>query len=205
MKKLKLFLLGLGALGVLAVHGQTNLIAPPTTAEIVAGIPVVASNPTISGGLQQVYDAALGSTNFSLALGGGRGLKGNHNLVFVDYLYNFNANAGLLLGFDDIATGSKFTTDNIAFVKGGFNLQAEIAPFKNWGLSNFKVTPFGSLLMSSSGGDVGQIIVGGINEQIGLGKGWKFNLGAFYENRTGGNSATDGAYLCGHLAVSKGF
>jgi hypothetical protein len=162
------------------------------------------SNPTISGGLQQIYDAALGSTNFAIATGGGRALKGNHNLLFVDYLYNFNANAGLLLGFDDIATGSKFTSKDIYFVKGGFNIQAEIAPLKNFGLTNLKVTPFASILMDSGNGKIGQIVVAGVNYRVGLAAGWYFNAGGFYESRTGGTPA-DGAYLAGHIAVSKGF
>jgi hypothetical protein len=185
------------ALAIVAANAQTT-----TVTNMLGDVPL--TNPTISGGLQQIYDAALGSTNYAIAVGGGRGLKGNHNLVFVDYLYNFNANAGLILGFDDIAGGNNFTTDNISFIKGGFNIQAEIAPLKSIA-PNFKITPFASLLMSSSGGEVGEIVVAGGNYQITIAKGWKFNLGGFYENRTGGNTATDGAYICGHLALSRNF
>ena len=161
-------------------------------------------NPTISGGLQQLYDATTGSTNFAVAIGGGRSLKGNYNLLFADYLYNFNQNVGAVLGFDDIAEGSKFTTQDICFVKGGLNLQAEIAPFKSFA-PNFKVTPFGSLLMSSGNGRVGQIVVAGANYKLGIGKGWCFNLGGFYENRSGDGLPTDRAFAAGNLAVSRGF
>jgi len=200
MNKIKILL---GALCLCAVTaGAQNNTAGPVQTNLLGSVTV--GNPTISGGLQQVYDAALGSTNYAVAIGGGRGLKGDHNLVFLDYLYNFNENAGLLLGFDDIGQGTKFTTDNVAFIKGGFNIQAEIAPIKGI-FPNFKVTPFASLLMSSSGGDVGEIVVAGANYHIGIAKGWLFNFGGFYENRTGGNTSTDGAYICGHLAVSKGF
>ncbi len=162
-------------------------------------------NPTISGGIQQIYDAALGSTNFAVAVGGGRSLKGQYDIVFADYVYKFNENVGALLGFDDIAENGNFTTDEIVFVKGGLSVKADIYPLKNWGLKDFHVTPFGALLMSSGNGRVGQIEVAGVNYHIGIAKGWYFNLGGFYENRSGDGLPTDGAYLCGHLAISKGF
>ncbi len=166
----------------------------------------VSLNPTIGGGLQQIYDAALDSTNFAVVFGYGRSLKGNNNLLYAVYNYNLNSMAALTLGFDDIAqNGTKFTTDNICFVKGGLTLQTEIAPLKNWGLPNFKVTPFGSLLMSEGNGRVGQIVVAGANWRIGIAKGWYFNMGAEYENRSGDGLPTDGAYIAGHLAISKGF
>ena len=84
--------------------------------------------PTISAGLQQIYDAALGSTNFAVLTGGGRSLKGKNNLAFVDYIYNFNQNAGLVLGYDYTWTGSakKFEPGNLNFVKGGFTVNADI-------------------------------------------------------------------------------
>lgn len=200
MNKIKI-LLGALCLCAVTATAQTNTTAGPVETNLLGAI----SNPTISGGFQEICDAATTSTNSAVALGGGRGLKGDYNLLFLDYLYNFNANAGLLLGFDDIAHGSKFTTDNIAFVKGGFNVQAQIAPFKNMGLPNFTVTPFAALLMDSGNGRIGQIAVAGVNKQFVIGKGWDLNVGGFYENRSGDGLPTDGAYICGHLAVSKGF
>ena len=192
------------------VRAQTNSpVAPVTFAS--EGITLPASvSPTISGGIEQIAQAALGSTNFAVALGGGRGLHGNNNLLFADYFYNFlnsgTTKAGATLGFDEIAHGQHFTTDNVNFVKGGLTVQTQIAPLKGWGLTNFLIAPFASVLISTSGGQVGQIIVTGANYQIGIGKGWDFNLSAFYENRTGGSDATvDGAYICGAIAFSRNF
>ena len=167
------------------------------------------SNPTISGGLEQIAQAALGSTNFAVAIGGGRGLHGNNNLLFADYLYNFlndgTTKAGATIGFDEIAHGAHFTTDNVNFVKGGLTVSTAIAPLKGWGLTNFYISPFASILICTSGGQVGQIVVTGANYEIGIGKGWKFNVSGFYENRTGGDTSTDGAYICGALAISRNF
>lgn len=183
----------------LNVKADTNSIP-----DLLVNSPVKVS-PTISGGFQQIYDAALDSTNFAVAVGYGRSLKGNNSLAFIAYNYNLNNLVAMTLGFDDIGHGTKFTSDNIDFVKGGLTLQTEIAPLKNWGLPNFKVTPFGSLLMSSGNGRVGQIVVAGANWRIGIAKGWYFNLGGEYENRSGDGLPTDGAYIAGHLAVSKSF
>jgi hypothetical protein len=182
--------------------GQSNNTAGPLTPNLIEGVAVT---PTISGGLQEVWDATAASTNSAFAVGGGRGLHGNHNLIFVDYLYNFNDNAGLLLGFDDIARGSDFTSDGVAFVKGGFNVKADIAPLKRFGLPTFKVTPFVALLMYEANGNVGQIAVAGVKHGWRIGKSWDFNAGVFYESRSGGNSETDGKYLCGLLALTYGF
>lgn len=189
----------------LAASGQTTNTNPPASFSSGVTIPPQLADPTISGGLQQIYDAALGSTNFAIAFGGGRAIHGNHTLGFVDYLYNFNGNAGLILGYDYITDKTRTASQNLNFVKGGFNVQAQIAPLKNFGLTNLLVTPFASILIDSSGGQIGQIVVAGANYEIGIGKGWNFNLGGFYENRSGGNTAADGVYICGELAISRKF
>ena len=190
-------------------HAQTNSPTPPATFAT-QGITLPASiSPTISGGIEQIAQAALGSTNFAVAIGGGRGLHGNNNLLFADYLYNFlndgSTKAGMTLGFDEIAHGAHFTTDNVNFVKGGLNVQTVIAPLKGWGLTNFFIAPFASVLIDTSGGQVGQIVVTGANYKIGIGKGWNFNLTGFYENRTGGDTSVDGAYICAAIAFSRNF
>ena len=206
-----LALLGLAFLlfGAFSAHAQAASATPPATFAS-EGITLPASiTPTISGGLEQVMQAALGSTNFAVAVGGGRGLHGNNNLLFVDYLYNFvgdgKTSAGFILGFDEIAHGAHFTTDNVNFVKGGLNVQTVIAPLKGWGLTNFFIAPFASVLIDTGGGQVGQIIVTGANYKIGIGKGWNFNLTGFYENRTGGDTSVDGAYICAAIAFSRNF
>ena len=201
--------------GILAVgcftqsFAQTNSATPPATFAS-QGITLPSSiSPTISGGFEQIAQAALGSTNFAVAIGGGRGLHGNNNLIFADYLYNFlndgTTKAGATIGFDEIAHGAHFTTDNVNFVKGGLTVSTAIAPLKGWGLTNFYISPFASILICTSGGQVGQIVVTGANYEIGIGKGWKFNVSGFYENRTGGDTSTDGAYICGALAISRNF
>lgn len=204
MKKLKL-LIGVAvlALATVSIEAQTN----NQVENLLGTNSPIKIDPTISHGIQEIYDAALGSTNFAIATGGGRSLKGQNNLGFVDYLYNFNSNAGLVLGYDYTWTGhaAKFQQSNLSFVKGGFNVQADITPFKNFGLTNLTLTPFTAILIDSSGGQVGQIIVGGVDWKAASFHGWKFNLGGFYENRTGGNTSFDGAYLCAHIAMSRGF
>jgi len=61
------------------------------------------------------------------------------------------------------------------------------------------------VLIDTGGGQVGQIIVTGANYKIGIGKGWNFNLTGFYENRTGGDTSVDGAYICAAIAFSRNF
>lgn len=200
-------LMGLATLffGCNHAHAQTNSSTPPATfASAGITLPPQLSDPSISGGLQQIYDAALGSTNFAVAVGGGRSTKGNNNLGFADYIYNFNQNVGAVLGYDYLWSSTKGIPSNLNFVKGGLNVKAEIAPLKSIA-PNFKVTPFSVILIDTSAGQVGQIVVAGADYHIGIAKGWMFNVGGFYENRTGGNTAYDGAYICGHIAISKGF
>ena len=188
----------------LSATAQTNNTAGPVQTNLLGGVSVIVDNPTISGGLQQIYDA-IGGTNGAVTVGGGRATTGDYNLAFVDYLYNFNQYAGLLLGFDDIAKGMNFSAHNIVFVKGGFNLQAKIAPFKNIGLPNFYLTPFTSILMSSGNGNVGEIVVAGAAFTIPVTATSNLRIGGFYENRSGSGLPTDRVYLCVNVAYSWGF
>lgn len=159
-------------------------------------------DPSISAGLQQIWDAAAGSTNYAVVIGGGRGIQGNKNLAYADYVYNLNGNVGAILGYDAIRFDNQTT---YSFVKGGLQLKADIYPFKQIGLPNVKVTPFAGILIDSGNGKVGQIIVAGASHRFALSKNWGLNLGGFYENRTGGISKTDGVYLCGFIALSRNF
>lgn len=160
---------------------------------------------TLSDGFQVIYDNLAGSTNFAVAFGGGRGIKGDKNLAFADYVYNVSDNVGLLLGYDAIRAGSgNSTTYN--FVKGGLQLKADIYPLKNIGLPDFKVTPFAGILISSHDGSVGEIVLAGASHRWALSQNWGFNVGGFYENRTGGNdSSLNGVYVCGFAAFSRNF
>ena len=214
LKKLIASIALLTAFALTTSPGQSMITAdsttnPPATFAS-SGISLPSSlSPTISGGLQQVMNAALASTNFAVAVGGGRSVKANHDLLFADYLYNFvssgSTKAGFLLGFDEIADNMKFSSKNINFVKGGLSVQTTITPLANWGFTNFMISPFASVLIDSGNGQVGQIVVAGGNYTIAIKSGWAFNLMGFYENRTGGDTTTDGAYVCAAIAISKGF
>lgn len=189
-----------GILGGCAFHAraQETVVTNP-----VAAVMPAFKDPTISGGLQQIWDAAAGSTNFAVAIGGGRGIKGNKNLAFADYVYNISGNVGVILGYDALKVDGGATTYN--FVKGGLQLKADIYPLKNFGLETFKVTPFAAILMSSHSGNVGEVVVAGASHRWALSKSWGLNVGAFYENRTGGNDPGNGVYVCGLLALSRNF
>jgi hypothetical protein len=167
-------------------------------------------SPTVSGGLQQLYDAALGSTNFALAVSGGVKLADTHvKIAAVDYLYNFNENAGLLIGFDYL-WGSQTNGSAANVVKGGLNLKADIQPFKNFGLTNIVATPFVAELVATpvsgtqNNGGAGLISVAGLDFRIVTWKSITLHGGGFYENRTGQGWA-NGNYALIHLAASRGF
>jgi hypothetical protein len=181
--------------GKLANAQSTN---PP--ADFTSGI--VKVDPSLSHGLQEIWDATTGSTNFAIAAGAGRGIKGDKNMAYLDYIYNMTGNVVAVLGYDAINVG-RVTTYN--FVKGGLQLKADIYPLKNLGFPTFKVTPFTALLINSGGGKVGQIVVAGASHRFTISKTWGLNIGGFYENRSGGDSAADGVYVCGMFAFSHNF
>ncbi len=189
----------------LGTQAQSNQI-PDLLAGL--GTPTASTHtPTISGGLQQVYDAALGSTNFAVATGYLRSTKGQNNIGYLQYLYNFNQNVAAILGYDYAWTGhaSTFDQSHLNFVKGGLNVQASIHPLARFGLTNFVATPFGAILISTSGGDVGQIIVGGVSVTLlHIGR-LEWSVQGLYENRTGGNPQFDGVYVGGGTAFKLSF
>ena len=211
--KLNKWTLGLAAIGaaflITSANAQTNAptVMPPFTSTLT-------SDPTISGGLQEIYNAALGSTNFAVALGGGRSLKGGNTLLFADYIYNFNNNVGLVLGYDylrsstplvDVKAKTASIISQANFVKGGLNVKATIQPLKSL-LPNFYVTPFASILITTRSGAVGQIIVAGADWESPLFWGIRAHIGGGYESRSGGNGDPfNGGYAFGHIAISKGF
>lgn len=192
-------LAGIFAMGCIT---QASAQTVNVTNEVAAVMPAFTSDKTLSDGLQIIWDNVAASTNFAVALGGGRGIKGDKNLAFVDYVYNISDHVGAVLGYDAIRAGGSTT---YSFVKGGLQLKAEIAPLKNFGFPTFKVTPFTALLIDSNAGHVGQVIVAGASHRWTLSKNWGLNVGGFYENRSGGNTTTDGVYLCGFLAASRNF
>ena len=137
---------------------------------------------------QQFYDATIGTSNGVFVATAARKLVGNANRFSVDYIYSFNSVAGLILGIDDIRSGGKSYAN---VVKGGLNLQTKIYPFKNFGATNFFVTPYAFVLIAtpiqgtSNNGGIGQLAGTGISFEHKLSKNLSLELGAFYENSTG--------------------
>jgi len=186
------------------VAGSVQASSTPTPISVVTLTNPLGNNPSINHGLQEVFDAALMSTNGAVAVVGGRSLKGKNNLAALDYVYNFNENAGIIVGGEYLWTSQAGVPSSTSFVKGGINLQATIAPFKSW--PNFKLTPFAALLIATSGNnDVTQISVAGVDWASPQFWKLKAHIGGEYENRTGSNSHYNGAYGLVHSAFSWGF
>ena len=163
------------------------------------------------GILQQVWDSTAGSTNFAIVAGGGRGLTGNKNLVFADAVYDLSQNAGLIIGYDNLFSNDKrMGSSSASVVKGGLNLKADLYPLKRFGFGKFKVTPFAAYLVAtptggtSNNGGIAQIALVGADYETAPFWGIRAHIGGFYENRTGQGN-WDGNYICGHVAISKGF
>ena len=187
----KLFLIGIvleivsGA--VLAQAQSTNTIGSFTPAE--------------TSLMQQFYDSTIGTSNGVFVVTAARKLTGNANRFSLDYIYSFNANAGLVIGIDDIRSGG-YSQANI--LKGGLNLKTDIYPFKNFGATNFFVTPYAFVLIAtptggtSNDGGIGQLAGTGISYEHWFTKNLSVEAGGFYENSTG-----EGVYngnWCGVLA-----
>lgn len=189
-------------------------IVTTTTTNIPDLLGSIGGSPALSHSLQELWDVTAGSTNGAFLFGGGRGLAGNKNVAFVDYLYNLNQNAGLLFGYDYLFSNSKSLQSSANVVKGGFNLQANIRPLQRFGLTNFIITPFAAILIAtplngtSNNGGIGQIALTGVDWESSSFKIFNFpikaHVGGFYENRTG-QGGWNGNYLCAHFALSYGW
>ncbi len=137
---------------------------------------------------QQFYDATIGTSNGVFVATAARKLTGNANRFSIDYIYSFNNVAGLILGIDDIRSGGKSYAN---VIKGGLNLQTKIYPFKNFGATNFFITPYAFVLIAtpiegtSNNGGIGQLAGTGISFEQKLSKNLSLELGAFYENSVG--------------------
>ena len=141
------------------------------------------------GGLaQQLYDDTIGTSNGVFVATAARKLVGNANRFSVDYIYSFNDVAGLILGVDDIRSGGY---SQASVLKGGLNLKAKVYPFKNFGATNFFVTPYAFALIAtpmggtSNNGGVGQLAGAGVAYEHWFSKNLSLELGGFYENSTG--------------------
>lgn len=182
--------------GAFKANGQEVIVTNPAPAM-----------PSFSSGLQQIYDAATSSTNFGLVTGYARSTTGNRNVGFAELGYNFDSvqALGLVIGYDYCWTSKQSGIPSQAnLVKGGIQLKADVKPLKQFGLTNFTVTPFGFALVASGNGNVSEIIGGGAKTTVATFKGINLNLGVLYENRTGAGY-WDGRYLGGFFAMTKGF
>jgi hypothetical protein len=176
---MKKYLIAIMALLVATVsQAQTNSIPLPASTEY-------------SSLVQQLYDDTIGTSNGVFVVTAARKLTGNANRYSVDYIYSFNDVAGLILGVDDIRSGG-YSQANI--LKGGLNLQANVYPFKNFGLTNFFVTPYAFALIAtptggtSNNGGIGQLTGAGVSFEQKLTKNLSLEVGGFYENSTGEGS-----------------
>ncbi|MDE2105576.1 MAG: hypothetical protein KGL39_50585 [Patescibacteria group bacterium] len=195
-------LVGLLMLGT--AQAQTSA---PSSGSVSNALPPITIGTGPAGlSVQGLFDTFIASTNAAFTAGGGRGLTGNKNLFFADYLYKFNANAGLLLGYDHL-WGSGQSQDNV--VKGGLNLQATLIPFKSFGLTNFVVQPFAAYLVATptggpNSGGIGAIAVGGVDYKYALTTAMSLDMGVLFENRTG-QGYWDGNYVALEGAFRWGF
>ena len=151
-------------------------------------IPDLIGNSQTAGLAQQFYDATIGTTNGVFVVTAARKLTGNANRFSLDYFYSFNNNAALVLGVDNARSGG-YSVSSI--LKGGLTLKSEIAPLKNFGLTNFLVQPYGFVLMAtpisgtSNNGGIGQLAGVGLNYEHSFTKNLSMDIGGFYENATG--------------------
>jgi len=180
-----------------------SLVASAQTVTVTNPAPAM---PSFSSGLQEIYDSVTVSTNYAVALGGGRATTGNRNLAFADYVYNVSENVGLVLGYDYLWTAKAAGVPSQAnLVKGGITLSAKIYPLKNFGLTNTAVTPFANVLLATGNGSASEIITAGGKLNIAtFGGGWNLSAVGFWETRKDAGYWT-ASYVCGALAVSKGF
>lgn len=152
--------------------------------------------------MQQFYDSTIGTSNGVFVATAARKLTGNANRFSLDYLYSFNNNAALVLGIDDIRSGG-YSQANI--LKGGLNLKADIYPLKNFGVTNFFVTPYAFALAAtpvsgtSNNGGIGQLAGTGIAWEHSFTKNLSMELGGFFENSSG-----EGTYSGNWVGVLAG-
>ena len=175
---------------------------------LVASAQTTNTNPpaSFSNGLQMIYDSVAVSTNYAFAFGAGRATTGNRNLGYADYIYNVSQNVGLVIGYDYLWTAkSKGIPSQANLVKGGITLSAKIYPLKNFGLTNTAVTPFANVLLATGNGSASEIITAGAKLIVAtFGGGWNLSAIGFYETRKDAGYWT-ASYVCGGLALSKGF
>jgi hypothetical protein len=183
------------------------MLAGITQAQVTNMLPAI--TPQEQSLFQQAYDATVGTTNGIFVFPVARKMTGNVNRGGFDYIYSFNSNAGLVLGGDVTWGNGRQTSANI--LKGGIDLKADVYPFKNFGATNFFVTPFVSVLIAtplngtSNNGGIGQLTVTGASYEHSFTKNLSLEVGGFYENVTGEGGGLDGNWLGALVGVHYKF
>lgn len=204
MKFIKSLLAAALFCGLITVQAQTN--APTSTTNAIANL-IPSADASFLDGLKEAAQAVTSGTNWDVIGGYGHSLSGNNSLEFVDVAYDFNANVGIVLGYDALEGNG---THEFNSIKGGVTVQVDIYPLKWTGinaLENIKGTPFvGDLIATSPGGNVADIVTTGINFYV-----WSFDSGKFivdagaqYENRIG-DGQFDGNYVLAHVGIHRSF
>ena len=168
-----------------------------------------AASPTSASfgdGLKIIGDAVSSSTNWTAITGYGHSTKGQNNVAFAALAYNFNANVGLVAGYDYLWSGQSHTFNS---VKGGVTLQLPMHPFAFLGstvLTNIVATPFVADMVATpqSGSTIGNLISTGINFDVYAWKNFEIVSGLQYEQRNG-QGGWDGNYVLFHLGLSRRF
>ena len=192
-------------IAIVAALALCGLAASAQTATNTAPLTGTNAMPTFSAGLQELYDSVTVSTNYAVALGAGRATTGDRNLAYADYIYNVSQNVGLVIGGEHLWTSKKAgipSQSNV--VKGGITLSAQIYPLKNFGLTNVCMTPFANGLVATGGGTASTIVTVGDKINLATFSGWNLGLAGMYEKRSNAGYWTAN-YVCGMLALSKGF
>jgi opacity protein-like surface antigen len=198
MKKTLILLATVAALALPAI-AQTNANSLPD-AKLTAE--AAQSQSSMNSAFQQICDVLLNSSNAMITVSGGVKLSDNDvKLAAFDYLYGFNQNAYLIVGYDYVWS-SRPGESSANIVKGGLQLQAE---GKLFGV--LTVRPFAASLIStptsgtSNNGGAALINLVGIEFTVKKWQRGQLHVGGYFENRTAMGFAS-GNYLCGGLGYS---
>ena len=176
------------------------------------GLFTAQAQPSLTGGLKEIYQAFETATNWNVAVGYGRGFSGvKNNLAYADLAYNIvtstntGAGVGLVLG-DEILFGKGHP--QISTVGGGINLNAVIAPlgFLGGSFTNFTTKVWAADLVATpqAANDIGNLVITGASFKIVDVKNFEIGASAGWENRQG-QGRYDGNYGLFMLTATRMF
>ena len=182
-------------------QAQTNNTAGPVQPDIMP--------PTAWHGVTEIYQAFESATNWTVPIGGGRGLSGqNNNLAFVDLAYNIvtttnGLGVGLVVG-DEIIFGKG--KPQVSTVAGGISFDGTIAPFGFIGLKSFTCNVSVADLMATpqNGNAIGNLVVTTASIHSFTFKNFSIGPAISWENRQG-QGRYDGNYILGMLTATRLF